>query len=265
MNSTLKRFSLLVLLLFAFSACDKKSTAQDPSANELPSEQPAEVAKQELEEQKAEEPAPADVAEADNTKTDLPADSPLLHPDKAVLVAPDKFKAKFITTQGDFIVDIDKSLSPKGVDRFYNLAKIGFYNDVKFFRVIEGFMAQFGMNGDPSVSAVWKDATIDDEPVKASNTRGYITFAKTGAPNSRTSQLFINFGDNANLDSMGFAPFGKIDDEGMKIVDKIYNGYGEGAPRGAGPRQDLIMSKGNEYLKAEFPKLDSIKSIEIVE
>src|SRR5690242_11476586 len=170
--------------------------------------------------------------------------------------APDTFKARFDTTKGSFTIEVTRSLSPNGADRFYNLVRSGYFKDVAFFRVISGFMCQFGIHGDPNVSAKWREATIPDEPVKVSNTRGAITFAK-GGPNTRTTQLFINFGDNTRLDGMGFPPFGKVT-EGMDVVDKINSEYGEGAPSGRGPNQQRIQMEGNAYLKKDFPNLDYI-------
>lgn len=188
--------------------------------------------------------------------------SALMNPALANEKAPATFKAKFNTTKGDFVVEVTRDWAPQGVDRFYNLVKIGYFTDIALFRVVEGFMAQFGINGDPKVSAAWRDAKISDDPVKESNKRGYMTFATSG-PNSRTVQIFINFADNGRLDGMGFAPFAKVT-QGMDIVDSIYKEYGEGAPRGRGPNQGRIQTEGNTYLKAEFPKLDYIKSVSIV-
>ena len=167
------------------------------------------------------------------------------------------------TTKGNIVLDLHTNWSPKGVEHFKKLVKMGFYNDVAFFRVIDGFMAQVGMNGDPALHAKWKDNNIMDEPVVESNKRGYVSFAKTGAPNSRSTQFFINFGDNSNLDGMGFSPFAQVI-EGMEVVNSLYNGYGEGAPRGAGPEQGSIIANGNAYLKKEFPKLDYIKKATIL-
>ena len=141
---------------------------------------------------------------------------------------------------------------PKGADRFYNLVKAHYLDGARFFRVIPGFMAQFGLAGDPAVSKTW-DVPIQDDPVKASNVRGALTFAATGAPNSRSTQLFINFGDNSRLDSQRFAPFGKVV-SGMENVDQIYSGYGES------PDQGRIEAEGNAYLDKEFPRLDYIKT-----
>ena len=149
-------------------------------------------------------------------------------PSKLTEKAPETFKAQFDTTKGRFTIEVTRSLSPNGADRFYNLVRSGYFKDTAFFRVIPGFMCQFGIHGDPAVSAKWRDANISDEPVKGSNTRGTITFAKAG-PDSRTTQLFINFGDNTRLDSMGFSPFGKVTD-GMDVVDKLNGEYGDNAP-----------------------------------
>lgn len=187
----------------------------------------------------------------------------LKDPSKATEKAPDKFKAKFETTAGDFTVEVTRDLSPRGADRFYNLVKIGFFEDIAFFRVIDGFMAQFGIHGDPEVSAIWRKAQIQDDPEgKASNEPGALTFATAG-PNTRTTQFFLNLGDNKFLDNQGFTPIGKVV-EGMENVKKIFKGYGEGAPRGQGPSQALIQSQGNPYLKEKFPKLDYVKSVTLV-
>ena len=183
-------------------------------------------------------------------------------PSKLNEKAPEKFKARFDTTKGAFTIEVTRSSSPNGADRFYNLVRSGYFTDVAFFRVIPGFMVQFGIHGDPKVAAAWRGAQITDEPVKVGNTRGAITFAK-GGPNSRTTQLFINFADNSRLDGMGFPSFGKVV-EGMNVVDKINGEYGEGAPGGNGPNQQRIQMEGNAYLKKDFPNLDYIKSATIV-
>ena len=183
-------------------------------------------------------------------------------PSKLTEKSPETFKAQFDTTKGKFTVEVTRSLSPNGSDRFYNLVRSGYFKDIAFFRVISGFMCQFGVHGDPAVSAKWREASMPDDAVKGSNARGSITFATAG-PNTRTTQLFINFGDNRNLDGMGFSPFGKVID-GMDVVDKINNEYGEGAPRGRGPDQGRIQREGNAYLKKDFPNLDYIKSATIV-
>ena len=176
--------------------------------------------------------------------------------------APTTYKVKFDTSKGPFVVDVHRDWAPIGADRFYNLVKNGFFNDARFFRVISGFMVQFGINADPKISAQWRVARINDDPIKQSNTRGMLTFATAG-PNTRTTQLFINFGNNAMLDHQGFAPFGQVT-SGMNVVDALYSGYGEGAPSGAGPEQGRVQSEGNAYLTSSFPKLDYIKSATIV-
>jgi cyclophilin family peptidyl-prolyl cis-trans isomerase len=175
--------------------------------------------------------------------------------------APATFRANLGTSKGAIVITVHREWAPVGADRFYNLVKNGFYDDVRFFRVIPGFMAQFGIHGNPAVAAAWRPAQIKDDPVKQTNKRGYVTFATAG-PNTRTTQLFINFGDNAGLDKQGFAPFGEVT-AGMDVVDKIYSGYGEGAPRGKGPDQGRTQSEGNAYLTKEFPRLDYIKSATI--
>lgn len=184
-------------------------------------------------------------------------------PASADETAPEQFKVRFETTKGPFVVEVNREWSPNGADRFYNLVGMGFFDDVAFFRVIDGFVVQFGISGDPAVNAAWENATIEDEPVKAPNLRGYLTYAM-GGPNSRTTQLFINLTDNRNLDAMNFAPFGRVI-EGMEVVDSLYSDYGEGAPQGRGPSQPKIQSEGNEYLKENFPELDYIVETEIVE
>ena len=175
--------------------------------------------------------------------------------------APEIYKARFETTKGPIVITVHRAWAPLGADRFYNLVKNGFYDDVRFFRVIDGFMAQIGMHGDPAVQRAWTSARLQDDPVKESNKRGYVTFAHAG-PNSRTTQFFINFKDNSTLDKSGFAPFGEVT-SGMDVVDKLYSGYGEGGPRGKGPEQGKLQTEGNAYLQKEFPKLDSIKKATI--
>ena len=206
---------------------------------------------------KAEDTRPAETKEKPSTVSPGFAD-----PAKLTAKAPETFKVQFDTTKGKFTIEVTRSLAPNGADRFYNLVHSGYFTGVAFFRVIPGFMCQFGIHGDPSVSAKWREATIPDDPVKGSNTRGTITFATAG-PNTRTTQLFINYGDNSRLDGDGFAPFGKVS-EGMNVVDKINGEYGEGAPGGRGPDQGRIQMEGNAYLKKDFPNLDYIKSATIV-
>lgn len=178
--------------------------------------------------------------------------------------SPETFRARFETSKGEFVVEVVRAWSPNGADRFYNLVRNGYYDDVRFFRVISGFMAQFGLHGDPAVNAAWRARPIPDDPVVESNRRGYVTFAMTSQPNSRTTQLFINFADNAQLDGMGFAPIGRVV-EGMDVVDALYAGYGEGAPSGRGPDQGRIQMEGNAYLTAQFPELDYIRRATVIE
>lgn len=177
--------------------------------------------------------------------------------------AGDAYRVKFTTTEGDFVIEVHPDWAPRGAARFRELVESGFYDDCAFFRVLDGFMAQCGINGDPQVHAKWKDKTIPDDPVQESNKRGYVSFAMAG-PDTRTTQFFINYGDNSRLDDMGFAPFGKVV-EGMDAVDSLYSGYGEGAPQGNGPSQGRIQQQGNEYLKENFPKLDYIKTARLVD
>jgi peptidyl-prolyl cis-trans isomerase A (cyclophilin A) len=208
--------------------------------------------------QPAAKPA-AGKAAAASSKVDK---SMLKDPIKLTEKAPATFKVKFETTKGDFVIEVTREWAPNGADRFYNLVKHGWYDDVRFFRVIEGFMAQFGIGGDPDLNGIWREAKIADDPVKQSNKRGYVTYAMAG-PNTRTTQLFINFADrNSMLDNQGFSPFGRVI-EGMDVVDKLYNGYGEGAPRGKGPDQMRLQTEGNAYLVKDFPNLDYIKTARI--
>jgi len=178
--------------------------------------------------------------------------------------APAKYNVKFDTSAGAFAVEVQRAWAPNGADRFYNLVKSGYYDNCRFFRVVENFMVQFGINGDPAVNTAWRSARIPVDPVKQSNQRGYITYAMGASPDTRTTQVFISFKDNAFLDQSGFAPFGKVA-SGMDVVDKIYGGYGEGAPSGKGPDQGRIQAEGNAYLMKDFPKLDYIKKATIEE
>ena len=185
------------------------------------------------------------------------AQSALSNPAALTEKAPATFKAKFETSKGVFVVQVTREWAPNGADRFYNLVKNGFFNDARFFRVISNFMVQFGINGDPKLAPAWRAARIPDDKVRQSNARGNVTFATSG-PDARTTQVFINFADNSNLDAMGFSPFGKVI-SGMDVVDKLYAGYGEGAPRGRGPDQMRVQAEGNAYLTRDFPQLDYIK------
>jgi peptidyl-prolyl cis-trans isomerase A (cyclophilin A) len=236
-----------VLALLTAAACDKKSgagssTAAAPAA--APTEAPAAA------------PAVAPVPTA-------AGNAALLSPQTATAKAPETYKVKLATTKGDLVLEIHRAWAPNGADRFYNLVKIGFFDGVEFFRVVDGFMAQVGIHGDPAVAAKWHDATFpDDPPAGQSNQRGVVTFATAG-PNTRTTQFFINFKDNSFLDNQGFPAIGKVV-EGDAVLDQLYRGYGEGAPQGNGPDQGRIQAEGNAYLKAQFPNLDAIKSARIV-
>lgn len=176
--------------------------------------------------------------------------------------APAVYRARFVTTQGIFIVEVHRAWAPLGADRFYNLVKYGYYNGNSFFRVLPGFVVQFGMSPKPALNRIWDRAPIKDDPVTQTNLRGYVTFATAG-PNTRTTQVFIDLADNSRLDAQGFAPFGQVT-QGMDVVDKFYSGYGEGAPEGNGPSQDLLTKLGKPYLDKNFPKLDSIKVASII-
>ena len=206
-------------------------------------------------------PAPKTQQKTESKKMSKDA---LLNPAAATATAPDTYQAKFETSAGDFVIQVHRGWAPNGADRFYNLVKVGYYDDVRFFRVVEGFMVQFGINGDPAVNEAWQGTEFPDDPVTQSNTRGKITFATRG-PNTRTTQVFINFVDrNKFLDGQGFSPFGEVV-EGMDVVDKLYNGYGEGAPRGRGPHQGRLQAEGNAYLAKEFPKMDYVKKATVLE
>jgi len=228
---------LLVVLLF--SACSRERTEQAAQKQEQPPSPPV----------------ASTVGSAAN-----PA---LFDPTKADVKAPATCNVKLETTKGEILIKVTRSWAPNGADRFYNLVKVGYFDDTAFFRVLPGFMAQFGIHGNPEVNRIWKNSQIPDDPVKESNRRGYLTFATAG-PDTRTTQLFINFADNSRLDSQGFAPIGRVI-EGMNVVDSIYSGYGEGAPQGKGPNQGFIQGGGNEYLRKFFPKVDFIKKASIVE
>jgi peptidyl-prolyl cis-trans isomerase A (cyclophilin A) len=193
--------------------------------------------------------------------TPLIAQGNLGNPAALTEQAPATYKARFDTSKGVFVIDVRREWAPLGADRFYNLVKNGFYDENRFFRVISGFMVQFGINGNPQVSTPWRNAQIKDDPVKQSNKRGFITFATSG-PNSRTTQVFINFGDNSRLDGMGFASFGQVS-TGMNVVDQLYADYGEGAPQGRGPNQGRIQGEGNAYLTRDFPNLDFVRKATI--
>jgi len=187
-------------------------------------------------------------------------DRALLRPAMLKDKAPDTYQVKFVTTRGEFTVTVTRAWAPIGADRFYNLVKHHYYDNASVFRVVPGFVAQFGLSAYPPVSAAWQHANLQDDPVTQSNKKGYLTFATAG-PNTRTTQLFINLKDNSALDSQGFAAFGKVDDPGMKVVDMFYDQYGDNTPN---DYQDLIAKQGKAYLDKNWPKLDSIKSATLV-
>lgn len=233
----------LSLLLLSPMAC-----AQKKEAPSTPTTAPAVSAS------KPETTAPA-------ASGGTPDASALTNPSLATATAPETYAVKLETTKGDIIIDVTRASAPLGADRFYNLVKIGYYNDVAVFRVVSGFMAQLGISGDPKLNAIWREARITDDPVTLSNVRGAVSFATSGK-DSRTTQFFINFVNNSRLDGMGFSPIGKVRD--MAIVDELHSGYGEGAPGGAGPSQPLMQREGNVYLRRDFPLLDYIKKASIL-
>ncbi len=181
-----------------------------------------------------------------------------LDPARNTATAPATFEGALQDLAGRLCHQVNREWAPNGADRFYNLVKNGFFDGTRFFRVISGFMVQWGIHGDPAISQAWSSANIPDDPPQQSNTRGMVSFATAG-PDTRTTQLFINFADNSRLDGMGFAPFGKVV-QGMEVVDKLYAGYGEGAPDGRGPDQGRLQEQGNAYLSADFPLMDSINT-----
>lgn len=207
----------------------------------------------------------APLADADPAVDAGPAAHPgLLDPSQAMQQAPEAFTVYVASTAGDFLVDVTRAWSPVGADRFYNLTRIGLYDDCAFFRVIDGFVAQTGLPGDPLVWATWQALPIAADPVVESNVRGTVSFATFGGdPETRRTQFFINYGDNSRLDGLGFSPFGMVRD--MTPVDELYGGYGEGPPSGDGPDQGRMRNEGNTYLRAEYPELDYIVSARVVD
>jgi peptidyl-prolyl cis-trans isomerase A (cyclophilin A) len=197
------------------------------------------------------------VAEAAAQTTARPAArGNLRSPSSLRETAPGTYKVKFDTSKGEFVVEVTRAWAPNGADRFYNLVKNGFFDNARFFRVIPGFMVQFGLTGDPAVNQAWTNARIPPDPVTQDNARGTISFAMAGTPDSRTTQVFINYGANGALNRQGFAPFGKIL-SGMEVVDAINSEYREG------PQQPRIRAEGNAYLNANFPRLDFIRTATI--
>jgi peptidyl-prolyl cis-trans isomerase A (cyclophilin A) len=240
-NLEMRHFSKIAVLACACSILSIAAAAQTPT------------------------PAPAKKPEAAATAPaarTTPYDPALLQPATLRMKAPAEYDVKFVTTQGEFTIHVTRAWAPNGADRFYNLVRHHFYDGATFFRVLPGFMAQFGISAYPEVSKVWENATIKDDPIVQSNHRGFVSFATAG-PNTRTTQAFINYGNNEALDRSGFSAFAVVSD-GMEVVDKLYNGYGEGAPDGHGPNQGLISTRGRAYLEKGFPKLDSIRSATLV-
>ena len=189
------------------------------------------------------------------------AKPPLTAPARFTERAPETFRAKLDTTKGAFVIEVRRAWAPRGADRFYNLVKAGFYDDSRFFRVLDGVIAQVGMSGSPEIQSAWEAARISDDPMQGSNRRGFVSFATAG-PDTRTTQFFINLRDNPAFDRERSVPFGHVTSH-MDVVDTLYSGYGDGAPRGRGPHQSLIRTKGNAYLQEDFPKLDYIKKATI--
>ena len=189
----------------------------------------------------------------------------MLDPTQANEKAPEKFQVQFETTKGDFVIEVNREWAPNGADRFYNMVRIGYFKDIAIFRAIKGFMFQFGIHGDPAVSSKWSDASIKDDPsVNISNQKGYITFAQTQAANSRSTQMFLNLGNNASLDasrngSTPFVPFGKII-SGMDVLEKIYSDYGENSRE----VQGKFKQEGNAFIKKKYPNIDYVKSVKLV-
>lgn len=219
------RFVALAALPFAYIACDKA-------------------------------PPPADTTKA--PAASAPVAAPAAPAAAATPTAPDSFRVAFETSKGTFLVQVNRAWAPKGADRFYDMVKQGYFTDVRFFRVVPGFVAQFGMHPDPKVNNQWRERRIADDSVRQSNKRGTIVFASQMRPETRANQFFINLGDNAALDARGFPPIGVVVGDGMTVVDKIYQGYGET------PDQGRIGDEGNAYLTKAFPKMDYIKSAKIV-
>ena len=186
----------------------------------------------------------------------------LMAPANLKETAPETYNVTFDTSIGAFVIKVTRAWAPNGADRFYNLVKNGFYDEARFFRAVPNFMVQFGLHANPTVTKVWQSARIAPDKVTQSNRKGFITFAMGATPDTRTTQVFINFRNNTNLDGMGFAPFGEVV-SGIEVVDKIYTGYGEGAPRGSGPPQGRVAAEGNAYLIKSFPKMDYIKTATI--
>jgi peptidyl-prolyl cis-trans isomerase A (cyclophilin A) len=257
---TLPAAAALLTALLVFGGCSSKQPDRAADAEKERAAAPALEAPKVAEAPKeAPTEAPKEAAKAPVKTAPVATNRNLLmNPSANKETAPATYKVKFATTKGDFVVTVNRSLAPLGADRFYNLIKAGYYNDAKFFRVVPGFVVQFGLAADPKVTQVWQNTNLKDDAVKSSNKKGSLTFATAG-PNTRTTQVFINLGNNAGLDSQGFAPFGEIT-EGMNVVEQLYSGYGEGATN----LQGQIAAKGNAFLSQSFPNLDGIKTATIM-
>src|SRR5882757_4081436 len=249
-----KWFVTAVVMGTLFFGCKAKEQAAEPPPPEQPKAEATAAPKAET---------PAAAAAQPEATASAPAAAPRSGYDHALLraallkdKAPETFQVKFTTTRGDFAVTVNRAWAPIGADRFYNLVRHHFYDNASFFRVVPGFVVQFGISAYPPVSAAWEKANIQDEPVTQSNKRGYLTYAKTSMPNTRATQIFINLKDNSGLDRQGFSPFGVVDARGMKVVDMLYDQYGDSS----GPDQDQISKLGKPYLDKGWPKLDSIKT-----
>src|SRR5271170_2986736 len=210
----------------------------------------------------AQAPAQSKTGGTSASRPASPYDRALLRPPLLVAKAPASYQVKFTTTKGDFVISVTRAWAPLGADRFYNLVRHHFYDNTTFFRVLRGFVVQWGISAYPPVTAAWEHAPIKDDPVVQSNQRGYLTYAMGGA-NTRTTQVFVNLVDNKRLDGMGFSAFGQVT-EGMEVVEALYAGYGEGAPDGQGPEQDKIEKLGKSYLDKNFAQLDSIKTTTLI-
>jgi peptidyl-prolyl cis-trans isomerase A (cyclophilin A) len=252
----IKWMALCLALSMISFGCKK----EEPVAETKPIEQPkpATPAPAEVKPEPAAQPAPA-TTPAPAAASRPTYDRALLRPAGLKAQAPEKYQVKFVTTRGEFTVTVTRSWAPIGADRFYNLVKHHYFDNASFFRVVPGFVVQFGLSAYPPVSAAWTNAKLQDDPVTQSNKRGYLTFATAG-PNTRTTQVFISLKDNAGLDRQGFAPFGVVEAPGMKVVDMFYDQYGDAN----GPDQGQIEAQGKPYLDKGWPKLDSIKSAALV-
>lgn len=249
LRAMISRLALLAAASIAVTLAACKPDQPPPAAAEPP---------------KTAAPAPTSAPAANGG---LDGNAPIFHPEKATEKAPDEYKVLFTTTKGDFTIKVTRAWAPNGADRFYNLVKLGYYDGTRFFRTVDNFMVQWGINGNPSVNGAWLRASFPDDPVVKSNKRGFVTFATTGN-DGRTTQVFINYNDaNARLDAMydkkGFPPFGEVVD-GMKVVDSLYKGYGDGPPSGKGPSQGRLQREGNAYLDKEFPEIDAVKTAKLL-